>query len=59
MRLWRTSDGSCIVTLSEHKDKVTHVVFSPDGKALVSGDEAGIVIIRQMRNVLPVDEQDL
>ena len=58
VRLWRTSDGSCITTLSEHKGSARYVAFSPDGKTLVSGDLVGIVIIRQMRNILPIYEQD-
>ena len=57
VRLWRTSDGSCIVIFTEHKGKVEHVRFSSDGKALVSGGWEGSVIIRQMCNILPRDEQ--
>ena len=58
VRLWRTSDGSCITILSEHDSKVTHVAFSPDGKTLVSGSRDGAVIIRQMCDVLPLDERE-
>ena len=58
MRLWRTSDGSCITTLSEHKRSVARVAFCPDGNSLVSGGDDGRIIIRQMRDVLPIDEQD-
>ena len=58
VRLWRTSDGSCIATLSDHDSEVRCVIFSPDGGALVSGAEDGSVIIRQMRDVLPINGRD-
>ena len=48
VRLWRTSDGSCVKTLTEHRHMVESVAFSPDGRTLVSGDWYGVVIIRQM-----------
>ena len=57
VRLWRTSDGSCIATLSGHEDSVTQVAFSPDGEVFVSGGNDGKIITRQMRDVLPIDEQ--
>ena len=37
VRLWRTADGSCIRTFSEHSECVRHVAFSPDGTLLASG----------------------
>lgn len=58
MRLWGISNGSCIVMLSEHKGGVTHGAFSPDGRALVSADVDGMVIARQVFDVLSTDEQD-
>lgn len=55
VRFWRTSDGSCIRTFTEHRDRVTHVSFSPDGKILSSGADDGTVVIRRMAHVLSVE----
>ena len=60
--LWRISDGTCIAEFSEHKGRpsgwVKHLAFSPDGKTLSSADAGGTVVIHQMLDVIPL-EQDL
>ena len=58
VRLWRTNDGSCIATLSEHDPRVRHISFSPNGKSFVLGTYDGLVIMRRMRDILPMDERD-
>ena len=58
VRLWRTSDGECVATLSEHKEPVEHVAFSPDGDTLSSGGISGTVVIRQMRDIISMNQQD-
>ncbi|EJF60379.1 WD40 repeat-like protein, partial [Dichomitus squalens LYAD-421 SS1] len=59
VRVWRTDDGSCVGTLSEHRAKVDHVAFSPDGKTLSSGARNGTVIIRRMRDIIPVPDTNM
>ena len=54
--LWRTSDGTCIAEFSEHRDSVTHVRFSPDGKTLSSAAQDGTVVIRHMSDIIPVNQ---
>ncbi|EJF60484.1 hypothetical protein DICSQDRAFT_181359 [Dichomitus squalens LYAD-421 SS1] len=56
VRLWRMDDGSCVGTFSEHKDWVWNVAFSPDGNTLSSGARDGSVVIRHMRDIIPVEE---
>ena len=38
VRLWNANTGEHIKTLTGHKDVVSSVAFSPDGKLIVSGD---------------------
>ncbi len=53
VRLWRTGDGTCVETYTEHQAPVTHVVFSGNGDVLASGAEDGTVRIRKkMQEVL-------
>ncbi|KAF0296848.1 Angio-associated migratory cell protein [Amphibalanus amphitrite] len=42
-RVWRADTGALVLTTSGHKDSVTQVAFSSDGKLLAAGDMAGLV----------------
>ncbi|TBU21881.1 WD40-repeat-containing domain protein [Dichomitus squalens] len=59
VRVWRTDDGSCIKALLEHKDPINAIAFSPDGKTLASGALNGTVVIRYMRDIVPVEGTDI
>ena len=48
VRLWRIDDTSCAVVVTEHKNFVCRLAFSPDGEFLASGDGEGIVHIRRL-----------
>ena len=48
VRLWRTDDGVCARIFSEHKHRVTHVVFSPDAQTICSGGSDGTVVVRRV-----------
>ncbi|EJF58710.1 WD40 repeat-like protein [Dichomitus squalens LYAD-421 SS1] len=52
-RVWRTSDGSCFATLSDHGCWVSHVAFSPDGTMLWSGAVNGTVLGRRLQDIVP------
>ncbi|TBU55057.1 quinon protein alcohol dehydrogenase-like superfamily [Dichomitus squalens] len=56
VRLWRTDDGSCMGIFSEHKDAVWLSAFSPDGKTLSSGANDGSVVMRHIRDIIPVED---
>ncbi|KAI0741854.1 WD40-repeat-containing domain protein [Daedaleopsis nitida] len=43
VRLWRTEDGECVRTLTEHEAAVTHVLFSAYDGVLASGAEDGTI----------------
>ena len=47
VQLWR-GDGVRLATFAEHMAWVAHLAFSPDGRTLASGDDAGIVHIRDI-----------
>ena len=49
---WRTSDGSCVMTLPEHECPVHQIAFSPDGKTLLSGMEDGTVHFDRMHDIV-------
>ena len=52
VQLWKGEDGMCLATFAEHTIRVTDLVFSPDGQTLASGDENGIVHIRDISGVV-------
>ncbi|KAI1785764.1 WD40-repeat-containing domain protein [Ganoderma leucocontextum] len=59
VRLWRTCDGFCVATLSDPSlSAMIKVAFSPDGKTLWSASASETVVVRRMRDIIPVDEQD-
>ena len=41
VRLWITSSGAELASLSGHKDSVLHAVFSPDGRRVVTASRDG------------------
>ncbi|KAI0713962.1 quinon protein alcohol dehydrogenase-like superfamily [Earliella scabrosa] len=58
VRLWRTTDGCCLETFTEHDAEVTHVVISENGRVLVSGAKDGTVRVRKMERVLLRDAKN-
>ncbi len=52
VRLWRIGEASCAVEFTEHKDRITYLVFSPNGEFLASGDGKGIVYIRRLSDFI-------
>ncbi|KAI0687553.1 WD40-repeat-containing domain protein [Earliella scabrosa] len=57
VRLWRMSDGSCVRIFKQHTNAVSYVLFTPDGKSLVSAGWDGRVIIRSRREWDPDMDQ--
>ncbi len=57
VRLWSVRDGSLFRMFVNHDAPATHVVLSPDGRILASGDRDGIVCLHVLsqflRDVLP------
>ncbi|MDR3710559.1 MAG: WD40 repeat domain-containing protein [Capsulimonadaceae bacterium] len=45
IRLWRSSTGFLLRTLTGHQQAVRALAFFPDGRSIVSGDDAGQVCI--------------
>ncbi|TDC42140.1 tetratricopeptide repeat protein [Actinomadura sp. KC345] len=43
VRLWDTGSGTCVHTLTGHRDVVTSVCLSQDGRRLLSADQEGAV----------------
>ncbi len=39
VKIWETSTGTCVSTLSGHSDYVNTVTWSPDGTMLASGSD--------------------
>ncbi|KAI0696134.1 WD40-repeat-containing domain protein [Cerioporus squamosus] len=48
VRLWSIGDGSLMWTFVNHDATVSHVVFSADGKTLVSADKSGRVCVHAL-----------
>ena len=59
VRLWRTKDGSRVATFSNgnRTRRVRCVAFCADGETLWSGDSHGTVVMRRMRDIVPLNEQ--
>lgn len=43
VRLWRTSDGALLRDLTEHTNGLEAVLFTPDGRRLISAGHDGMV----------------
>ena len=52
VRLWSAADGTCVATFRDHEVPVERMVFSPDGTRLASGDEEGVVRIRDISGIV-------
>ncbi|KAI0713015.1 WD40-repeat-containing domain protein [Cerioporus squamosus] len=48
VRLWSVGDGSLVWTFEDHDARVSHLVFTPDGKSLVLADEDGRVCVHAL-----------
>lgn len=48
--LWDVNSGACVAALGEHKDRVTSVVFSPDGRWLASTSQDRSVLVWDAAN---------
>ena len=59
VRMWRTSNGHRVKTLTEHANDVRCVAFSPDRKTLATGTFDGTVIMEQMCDLVPLEELDV
>ena len=52
VRLWRIGETLCTAGFTEHKARIDHLAFSPNGEFLASGDEDGIVHIRRLSDYI-------
>lgn len=52
IRLWDVPSGRCMATLADHHGYVSGVAVSPDGKALASCDLSGMLIIRNVAQII-------
>ena len=54
--LWRTCDWSCVAEVPSWGSKVTHIAFSPDGRVLCCGTEAGAVFFYYMHDLVSANQ---
>ncbi|MCI0710874.1 MAG: protein kinase [Chloroflexi bacterium] len=45
IRLWDTTGGSVVASLTGHQDKILDIAFSPDGRYLASGSRDGDILL--------------
>ena len=50
IKIWNVATGSEINTFGENPDMMYCTAFNPDGTQIVSGDETGIIMIRDANN---------
>ncbi|MDE3258590.1 MAG: hypothetical protein OYM47_12205 [Gemmatimonadota bacterium] len=50
VRLWDVTENEEVAALEEHAGAVVSVVYSPDGAILISGDDDGRVLLRDVRS---------
>ena len=48
VKLWDFTTRSLVTSLTGHRDEVWAVACSPDGRTLVTADQSGVMIFRQM-----------
>ena len=58
-RVWRADTGALVLTTSGHRDSVTQVAFSSDGRLLAAGDMAGLVQVYRLPGGEKVWEFDI
>jgi len=54
VKVWKTSDGFCFVTFTQHSAAVTGVAFTQSGKAIVSSSLDGTVRAFDMNKLVAV-----
>jgi len=56
IRLWDVNSGRCMATLADHHGYVSGVAVSPNGKVLASCDLSGMMIIRNVAQIIAADD---
>lgn len=56
VRLWDVNTSRCMATLADHHGYVSSVAVSPDGKVLASCDLSGMLIIRNVAQIIASDD---
>ena len=52
VKLWSAVGGACVGVFGDHEGLVREMVFSPDGRRRASGDEEGVVCIRDISEII-------